>query len=80
MPLKKYGVRVRVCQVMFINTLSLGTWSLHNWVSKDHDIDVANTEADFELPLIKRINPKHEADKILLRNFLLELPKMESHY
>lgn len=80
MPLKKNGVRVRVCQVMFINTLSLGTWSLHNWVSKDHDIDVANTEADVDLPHIKRVNPRHEADKILLRNFLLELPKMESHY
>lgn len=79
--LKKNGVRERVCQVLFLNTLTLGTWCLHNWTTlgKDQNIDPPGTE-NVNLPHAIRTKTRHESDRSVLRNFFMELPKMESHY
>ncbi|CAG9833313.1 unnamed protein product [Diabrotica balteata] len=78
--LKKNGVRERVCQVMFINTLSLGTWSLHNWATLCKDDNMDYLDSDVNLTQTNRINRRHETEKIELKNFFMELPKLESHY
>ena len=70
--LKRDGVRVRVCTKMFINTLCIGTLTLHNWAM--HKADVRPTKLD------KSINKKDAIKKKGLQQFFSLLPKMESHY
>lgn len=74
--LKKDGIRLRVCQTMLLNTLSIGTWSLQNWSKslKENEID-ENTQA-----IPERRSSRFTQEKATLRDFLQILPKMESHY
>lgn len=67
--------------MQIINTLNLGTWSLRDWATliKDHNIDSPEIEG-VTLARINSINSRYESNKIALRNFFMELPKMESHY
>ena len=57
---------------MFINTLCIGTWTLHNWAI--HKADVRPTKPD------KSINKKDAMKKKGLQQFFSLLSKMESHY
>nr|XP_022904026.1 uncharacterized protein LOC111416287 isoform X2 [Onthophagus taurus] len=72
--LKKHGVSYRVCKKMFLNTLAIGEWSLHNWAK------VVITQATINEESNKRISPQILEAKKILRSFYERLPKMESHY
>lgn len=60
---------------MFLNTLNIGEWSVHNWVE--------NTVANNTVPVSDRSSNRGQANnfkKELLREFFQSLPKLESHY
>ena len=66
--LKRDGVRVRVCTKIFINTLCIGTWTLHNWAM--HKADVRPTKP------YKSVNKK---DSIKKRFFQKLSPTIVEH-
>ncbi|XP_030765272.1 uncharacterized protein LOC115889424 [Sitophilus oryzae] len=72
--LKKDGVSQRVCKKMFLNTLSIGEWSLHSWANTLKE--ATNNIAEINQ---QRSNPRSESNKMVCK-FFDNLPKMESHY
>ena len=59
---------------MFLATLNLGEWSVKSWVQSSQDGMVASIEKSYK---------KHQAesdDRKTAKDFLLILPKLESHY
>lgn len=74
--LKKDGISYRVCKKMFLNTLGIGEWSLHNWTTPL--INKSNSNHDEATQKVK--NPRNSENRMLVRKFFDSLPKMESHY
>lgn len=75
---------IRVCKTMFLNTLSVGEWSVLNW-SKDNHMSIEDnenlndvTDGETKDILKSRRMLKKESDN--LNEFLDTLPKIESHY
>ena len=66
------GRRLRVCQRMFLSTLGLKQWSFFKWVGRRGK---SPTEEDKQKQVRVR---KEESD--FLKTFLLDLPKVPSHY
>lgn len=65
----------RVCKKMFLNTISIGEWSVHNWVENSV---VSNTVPHAHRNENRR--PANNLKKELLIEFFRSLPKLESHY
>ena len=64
------GSRKQVCKSMFLATLGIGEWSVHDWVSQG-----LNRGKD------ERKNPSRHSDgRTSVRMFLEALPKVPSHY
>lgn len=68
--LERNGLKLRVCQTMFLNTLGVGQNQVFRWVKGNR---VTRKESD------NSMKPEKEASR-WARGFLNELPKMESHY
>ncbi|CAG9782467.1 unnamed protein product [Diatraea saccharalis] len=76
--LKISGDTKVVCKKMFLNTLSLGEWSVSNWVTKNpHTSDIGMVKKNNP---VKRQNKKNIAKVNHVKSFLDNLPKMPSHY
>ena len=64
------GSRKQVCKSMFLATLGIGEWSVHDWVSQD-----LKREKD------ERQNPSRHSDgRMSVRLILEALPKVPFHY
>lgn len=72
------GDKYKVCKKMYLNTLNIGEWSVHNW-TKNEDRDEAEL-----IPEKTRRNSSVKAFEDIGRNhakeFFNNLPKLESHY
>lgn len=74
------GQKLQVCQRMFLNTLSIGEFTVQSWV---RDSNYCNMIPYKEKSNSKRNVPLKEEQTIqmkFLNNFLDELPKLPSHY
>lgn len=82
--LKKKEEKLRVCKTMFLNTLSVGEWSVASWKKKtvkdeeNEEVDVA-VERQNESSQGKR-REVFQRRKNSLVDFFNSLAKMESHY
>lgn len=65
------GRRLRVCQRMFLSTLGIGQWSFLKWVGRRRKSP--------EQPNRVRVRAGTEGQEFL-KTFLLNLPKIPSHY
>lgn len=88
--LYKNNQKLRVCKKMFLNTLSIGEWSVLNWKKADSsETGVENDEledeersSDNEVLTRKKVVRRKlfQKQKSNLVSFFSSLPKMESHY
>ncbi|XP_047036028.1 uncharacterized protein LOC124641835 [Helicoverpa zea] len=72
------GEKYKVCKKMYLNTLNIGEWSVHNW-AKNEDRDEVASESDKthrnnSVKAFENIGRNHAIE------FLNNLPKLESHY
>ena len=76
--LRKDGARLSICREMFLSTLGLGEWSVHDWVMSSVD-GMHSTTKKRQVPATSR---QSEALELLesVRKFLKDLPKLPSHY
>lgn len=67
--------RIKVCKGMFLRTLAEGEWKVHKCVSKftGNSTNVAKENVRSRLD-------KANDQRLLLKEFLDSLPKLESHY
>lgn len=73
--LKIDNKRLQVCKEMFLNTFSLGEWSVHNWVTSSIDGFVDTSK------MIGNVGKQNtKCDKGFVEAFLHNLPKLPSHY
>lgn len=80
--LKVEGTRKRVCKQMFLNTLCVGEWSVHNWLK---DTSIPNEKLEHKSNLRTKNSTKDVQKSVSegrkkLVDFFNGLPKMESHY
>lgn len=71
------GTKVKVCKKMYLSTLDVGEWSVHNWVQKEDTEPVSSSVTS-----IRNINVQalEEIGRNKVKEFLSSLPKLESHY
>ena len=72
------NVPVPVCKRMYLNTLSLGEWSVRSWAMKAEEGISSST--DLEVALRPKRKDIFEGDRNFLKLFLTELNKLPSHY
>lgn len=76
--LKIEDTNVRVCRTMYLNTLNLGRWTVHNWKHNEKCVDIVKTTKP-ATNNENRMKP-FEKERRHLNVFLDALPVMESHY
>ncbi|KAI4466736.1 hypothetical protein MML48_2g00006881 [Holotrichia oblita] len=69
--LKKNGISHTVCKKMFLNTLGIGEWSLHNWTKPL--INKSNSNSEQATQKVK--NPRNAESKMLVLLFSEEANK-----
>lgn len=80
--LKSGGIRKQVCRKTFLNTFSLGEWSVRTWVigKKDHaGIHMSKENKNEARSETLRKTKKREQKKNLI-TYLEAIPKLPSHY
>lgn len=78
--LRKGDMLIRVCKVMFLNTLCIGKWCVLKW-KKSMGCNSASTEENESLEAAKpRVLKPFAKERESMNNFLESLPKLESHY
>nr|CAH7738743.1 unnamed protein product [Callosobruchus chinensis]CAH7745920.1 unnamed protein product [Callosobruchus chinensis] len=65
-----------VCKKMFTSTLSLGEWSVLNWVKNSHGSGIVSQTSSFPNKA-KIVNTQKRS---IIKTFLEKLPKLPSHY
>lgn len=81
-----YSVKVNedflpVCKKMFLSTFNIKEWSVRSWVTSKKiigEVNISNNEVESEKEISK--TNKNSAKTDSARTFLLQLPKMPSHY
>lgn len=72
------NIKVPVCKQMFLHTTGLKEWSVKNWcLQSDDGLTASNCVVRDRRKTIKNY---HEESTAFLRNFLLTLNKLPSHY
>lgn len=74
--LKIENVVIPVCKKMFLNTFSLGEWTVRNWILESDDSGIP-LQTEKSRKKVSMINIKK---KDHVKDFLTGLPKLESHY
>ncbi|XP_074026330.1 uncharacterized protein [Leptinotarsa decemlineata] len=72
------NVVLPVCKTMYLNTLSLGEWSVRSWAMKAEEGISSSTE--LEAASRPKRRDIFEKDRDFLKLFLTELNKLPSHY
>lgn len=67
---KNHEELIRVCKIMFLNTLGLNEWCVLSWLSNDLEAPSATDKREVQ----------NNQKRMHAKEFLQELPKMESHY
>lgn len=72
------SIKYRVCRTMFLNTLDIGEWSLHNWTKLNDESNKRENSQDQDKETRQQ---REEAKKTQqVTTFFDLLPKLESHY
>ncbi|CAH1099582.1 unnamed protein product [Psylliodes chrysocephalus] len=73
--LKKGTEKKKVCK-MFLSTLNVGEWMVRQYAKKDNGMNMP--AGNIQTPGGNRKST--DGSRLVLRKFLLDIPKMESHY
>lgn len=74
--LKIDNVLTPVCKQMFLSTLGIGEWTVHNWVKNAHSSGIAKSVEGFPL----KAKPINATCRKKIVEFFEKLPKLPSHY
>jgi len=74
--LKDGEMRKRVCKEMFLSTLSLGEWSVRNWVEGSR----SGMHSEVAVGCAARPKKPESDGRRFIGEFFSSVPKMESHY
>lgn len=79
--LKKNSKKILVCKRMFLSTLGLNEWMVRHWCLSDHkNTGMHSVDSDNKTPLRSRVTKTKLSSKVFMKEFLISLPKMPSHY
>ncbi|KAB0793756.1 hypothetical protein PPYR_13376 [Photinus pyralis] len=72
--------QIRVCKVMFCNTLGVSIRTISEWVKNELTSPAKNDQDQHTTTSAEKRHDRFKQEKIKLKRFLDYLPKLESHY